>query len=103
MVHAPKRVEAIRANAAAQLQAASDLETQVKDAYFQQRLQLIRRRVADVDRSFLQSLTLESRTPEEESAWLADAERVLYIASLQIELIQDSVAKYGPHAAAAGR
>ena len=103
MVYAPKRVEAIRINAAAHLKAAAALETQVKDAYFQDRLQLIRKRISNVDTFFLQTLAQESRTPEQESASLADAERVLYIASLQIELIQDTVAKSSTNAAAAGR
>jgi hypothetical protein len=102
-MHAPERVEAIRTNAAAQMKVVSELEAKIQDAYFQQRLQLIRNRIGDVDRFFLQSLAQEPRTPEQESAWLADAEQVLYIASLHLEIIQDSVAKYGPNVTAVGR
>jgi len=42
MIHSPERVKAIRDSIAAYEKAVADLEAQVKDPYFRQRLQQIR-------------------------------------------------------------
>lgn len=103
MIHSPERVKAIRDSAAAYAQSVADLKVQVKDPYLRGQLQQIRKWLNDLERFFLGSLSHESRTPEQESAWLGNAETFLQKAVLpQLKSIQDAVAKYGPNTNSAG-
>ena len=102
MIHAPERVKAIRASAATYMQSVTDLEAVVKDTYFRWHLQHIRNWLEDVERFFLESLTRESRTPAQESAWLDGADFALQMAARQLKDVQDAVAKYGTNVATAG-
>jgi len=102
MIHAPERVKAIRDSAATHLQSVTDLEAVIQDAYIRGRLHQVRNWLEDVERFFLGSLSAESRTPAQESAWLDGADFALQMAARQLKVIQDAVAKYGPNVATAG-
>jgi hypothetical protein len=103
MIHAPDRVKAIRERAATSVQSITDLEAKVQDPFFRGRLQQVRYWFEDIERFFLESLSKESRTPAQESAWLESAEFALQMAVRQLKPVQDAVAKYGPNVATAPR
>jgi hypothetical protein len=102
MIHAPERVRAIRDRVAAHTQSITDLEAQVQDPFFRGRLHQVRNWLDDVERFFLASLSKESRTPAQESAWLDGADFALQMAARQLKVVQDAVAKYGPNVATVG-
>jgi hypothetical protein len=97
MIHSPERVKAIRERAAADLQVVAHLAAQTDDPGVHQRLQLIRHQLEDIELFFLASLVREPRTPQNESEWLAQAEKVLdeYIAP-QLRDVRNAFAKNGP-------
>ncbi|MDA2929334.1 hypothetical protein MYX84_05205 [Acidobacteria bacterium AH-259-O06] len=102
MIHVPERVEAIRSRVAAEMKSVSDLEALVKDPYIRGQLQQVRNWLDDIEAFFLESLSREARTPEEESTWLSHAEMTLHLAARQRKSIQDLVAKYGPNITSIG-
>jgi hypothetical protein len=84
------------------MQSVTELEAKMEDPYFHGRLQQIRNWLEDVEHFFLASLSRESRTPAQESAWLDGADFALEMDARQLKSVQDAVAKYGPNAATAG-
>lgn len=102
MIHAPERVEAIRANVAAKLKVVSELEELIQDAYFHEQLKLIRHWLGDIETFFLRDLSRQSRSPDAEAHWLDWAEAFLDITAQQIKSIQDLIARYGSNLRAAG-
>ena len=98
LAHAPKRVQAIRDSAATYIEAVADLEVQVRDPGIRERLQQVRNEVGDVETFFIASLSRESRTAAQESAWLGNAEMALQLAALKLKAIQDTI-QHGPNVA----
>lgn len=95
MIHHPARVNLIRQKAAAYLKTIPDLEARVKDPGMRERLQHARFTVSDVERFFLGQLEREQRTAEQEARWLNYTTMALVLAELELNPIQDAVAKYG--------
>jgi hypothetical protein len=95
MVHYPARVASIRDKAAGYLTRISNLEQRVNDPGFRKQLQHVRDTVDDVERFFLSQLDRENRSPQQEVRWLNYANMALAISELELNPLEDAVAKYG--------
>lgn len=87
MIHAAKKVEAIRSRADSSIQAITAMTATIPDPGLRGQLKQLTYLFSDVQTFFLDSLARESRTPEAESDWLTHAEMVLTIAEKQLEAL----------------
>ena len=96
MIHDVQRVEALRDNYRAGLQALSHMEEQVKDPGFREQLRLPRYWFEDMESHFIRHLETGERTPEEEARWLNGADLNLLLANQRLKYYQDLFDKRGP-------
>jgi hypothetical protein len=93
MIYDTKRVEAIRQNAANGLVALGNIEIRVTGEALREQLQRLRSWYGDVETHYLVALTRDSRTPDQESTWLGNAEMHLRTTNGELKQI---LAKYPP-------
>ena len=97
MIHFPKRVDAIRQQAATGLEILARLEARVSAGEnLKEQLQLIRNWLEDIETSYLAILSREEQTPANETLVLNAAEAILNAALAILKPIQDAVSKYPP-------